>query len=123
MKSGILILFVLLIPANCWAGEFLTTSGLLLQMLWALLIVVGLILVIYALAKKQFGLGKLQSGAIKILEIRYLMPKTALVLVEVRGKELLVGMSTGKVELVADLTGQKADEPKKDFKKILAEKQ
>ena len=121
MKKTFITTLLLFLPATCWAAESFPTGSVFWQMLWALLIVLGLILVLYALAKKQFGLGKFQTGTIKVLETRYIMPKTALALIEVRGKELLVGVGTGRVELIADLSG--AESPTKDFDTILAEEE
>lgn len=74
----------------------------LLQMIWALLIVIGIILSIYGLARKRFGLGRLQQGNIQVLELRHIMPKTTLALVEVHGKVMLLGIGTGKISLLAE---------------------
>lgn len=80
------------------------------QMLWGLLVVLGLIFLLYGLARKRFGLGAMRPGAIKVLEMRYLMPRTALALVEVRGREFLIGVGNGRIELLSDLDGGNKDE-------------
>jgi flagellar protein FliO/FliZ len=94
------------------------------QTLWALLVVVGLILALYALARKRwlFGLGKSGGNAITVIEMRPLLPKTTLALVEVRGREYLLGISSGGIELLADLS-QPPDPGRPDFASLLAEGQ
>jgi flagellar protein FliO/FliZ len=93
----------------------------LLQMLWALLIVIGIILIIFALVRKRFGLGsgRLQQGNIKVLELRHIMPKHTLALVEVRGKVLLLGIGTGQINLLTEYPNTTAE--KNDFDTLLAE--
>ncbi|WP_456388212.1 FliO/MopB family protein [Desulfolithobacter sp.] len=88
-----------------------------LQMVWALLVVVGLILVIYAIARKRMGLGHSGRGVIKIREIRHLQPKASIVLVEVRDRELLLGVGNGQIELLADM----GKRDRTDFEKIMDE--
>lgn len=92
----------------------------LLQMLWALLIVIGIILIIFALARKRFdlGLGRIQQGNIKVLELKHIMPKQTLALVEVRGKVLLLGIGGGQINLLADYPEAVTEKP--DFNTILA---
>jgi len=76
----------------------------LLQVLWGLLIVIGLMLVLYALARKRFSLlGVGGSGKIKVLEMRPLMARTALALVEVEGEKLLIGIGNGTVHMLTHL--------------------
>lgn len=80
----------------------------LLQVLWGLLIVIGLMLVLYALARKRFSLpGVGGSGKIKVLEMRPLMAKTALALVEVEGEKLLIGIGNGTVRMLTHLPAGK----------------
>ncbi len=95
-------------------------SGLL-RMLWALLVVIGVILIIFGLARKRFGLGRMQQGNIKILELRHIMPKTTLALVEVRGKVMLLGIGAGRINLLADYPENAADTT--DFDALLAKQQ
>ncbi|OQX20580.1 MAG: hypothetical protein BWK76_00765 [Desulfobulbaceae bacterium A2] len=88
-------------------------SGALWQMAWALTLVVGIILLLYALARRRFTSLR-QGGAIKILEIRYLMPRKAVALVEVRGQQFLLGLGGDRVDLISALPGpdkQPADFP------------
>jgi flagellar protein FliO/FliZ len=88
---------------------------------WALLVVIGLILAIYGLAKKRLLLGKIGGNAIRIIELRPLMPKSSLALVEVRGQEYLLGISADKIQLIAALSQNSKDKP--DFDSVLAEHQ
>ncbi len=115
------IFALLLAPATADAAETLSMGSAVLQMAWALAVVVGLILVIYALARRRLGPTALRGEAIKVVELRHLMPKTSLALVEVHGRELLLGISAGGIELLADLS----DDPRKstpavsDFEQLL----
>lgn len=104
MQTRILLISLLLIPAPAMAGDSLAMGSAIVQMVWALLVVVGIILILFAIARKRFGLGQAGPGAIKIVEMRHLMPKSTLALVEVRDRELLLGIGGGKIELLADLS-------------------
>ncbi len=115
------LFLMLLTPAIALAAELPSMGGALLQMGWALLVVTGLILAIYGLAKKRLFLGKMGGNAIKIIEMRPLMPKSSLALVEVRGKEYLLGISADRIQLIADLSQDAKDKP--DFDSLLAERQ
>ena len=103
------------------AAESLTMGSGLLRMLWALLVVIGVILIIFGLVKKRFGLGRMQQGTIKVLELRHIMPKTTLALVEVRGKVMLLGIGAGQINLLADYPENTSKES--DFDALLAEQQ
>jgi flagellar protein FliO/FliZ len=75
-----------------------------LKMIWGLLIVLGILLIIYGLVKKRVSL--LQGGGkgiIKIIESRHLMPKKSLFLIEVRGREYLVGSGGDSLNLIASI--------------------
>ncbi|MBU0665454.1 MAG: flagellar biosynthetic protein FliO [Proteobacteria bacterium] len=74
-----------------------------LRLFWGLLIVFGVLLVVYALAKKKLsflnpGNGK---GAISIIEMRHLMPRKSLCLIKVRGQEYLLGLGNDQINLIA----------------------
>ncbi len=94
----------LLLPSLAYAGEGGGVDNLLpagLKLLGALVLVLGLILLFYALSRKGFGfLPSGKSGIIKMKEMRYLMPKKALCLVEVRGEELLLSIAPERIELI-----------------------
>ncbi|HIQ36989.1 MAG TPA: flagellar biosynthetic protein FliO [Desulfocapsa sulfexigens] len=75
-----------------------------LRMIWGLLIVSGVLLVIYGLMRKRLSFAKSNSKSrIQIREIRHLMPKKSLCLVEVGGKEFLLGLGTENISLIATL--------------------
>lgn len=93
-----------------------------MQMLWALLIVIGIILIIFALIKKRFAIGQSAKGNINVLEMRHIMPKTTLALVEVHGKIMLLGIGSGRVSHLADCP-QQTESQKSDFDTLLAEKE
>ena len=114
------LFFMLLIPTTALAAETPSMGGAMLQMGWALLVVIGLILAIYGLAKKRLLMGKIGGNAIKIIELRPLMPKSSLALVEVRGQEYLLGISADRIQLIADLSQDAKDKP--DFDSLLAER-
>jgi len=111
-------LLIALTPVTVLAAEQPSMGAALLQASWALLVVAGLILAIYGLARKRLMLGKTGGSAIKIIELRPLMPKSTLALVEVRGKEYLLGISPGGIHLLADCSGATAGKP--DFQSLLA---
>ncbi len=76
-----------------------------IKVIWGLLIVLGIILLLYALLKKRFSL--LHSSTkkeINILEMKPLMGKKALCLVNVRGKDLLLGISDNNISHIASFT-------------------
>lgn len=85
------------------------------RMLWGLCIVLGIMLVLYGLFKKRFNILAGRSGdIIQIKEIKPVMPKKSLCLVEVRGKEYLLGIGNESITLLADI-----DDTKNSFQDIL----
>ncbi|MGD9950633.1 MAG: FliO/MopB family protein [Desulfobulbus sp.] len=119
MKIAWTSLFIIF-PASALAGETPSMTTAALQTLWALLIVIGLILAFYALARKRLFFGKLAGNNIRVLEMRPLLPKATLALVEVRGREYLLAINAGNIQLLADLTSKKSGNDS-DFSSILAE--
>ncbi len=89
---------------NAFAGtESPFSFAATLRLFWGLLIVLGVLLVVYALAKKKLsflsaGNGK---GAITIIEMRHLMPRKSLCLIKVRGQEYLLGLGNDQINLIA----------------------
>lgn len=87
-----------------------------LKVIWGLLIVLGIILLLYAILKKRFSL--LHSSAkqeINILEMKPLMGKKALCLVNVRGKDILLGISDDNICRLASFSAS----PEKNFADVL----
>ncbi|BCA79121.1 flagellar biosynthetic protein FliO [Desulfuromonas sp. AOP6] len=83
------------------SGSLLASS---LKMLAALGVVLGLVLLLYAASRKGFGfLPAAKGGAIKIIEMRHLAPRKAICLVEIRGREFLLGVGSERVELLTPL--------------------
>jgi flagellar protein FliO/FliZ len=110
-----------LAPTLALAAESPSLGSAALQTLWALAVVVGLILALYGLSKKRWLPGRTAHSAIKVIELRPVMPKATLALVEVRGRELLVGISAGGMQLLADLSRQ--PEKASDFHTVLSSQQ
>lgn len=110
------------LPAMAWAAEQPSIGFALLRTAWALLVVAGLILALYGLSKKKLLLGKTGTKAITIIELRPLQPKSTLALVEVRGREFLLGVSANSIHLIADLS-EDSSKTSKDFSTVLAEQE
>lgn len=122
MRSLVFFLLTILLPAAAWAAEPASMGAALLQTAWALLVVAGLILALYGLSKKRLLFGKVGGTAIKIVEMKPLLPKSTLALVEVRGKEYLLGISNGSILLLADLSAESGKQ-QPSFESLLADKQ
>lgn len=105
MKQLLIILIVLATPVPVLAAEgssSLAASGL--QMLAGLAIVLGLLYLLYALSRKGLGLlPASRGGLIRIVEVRSLGGRKGLCLVEVRGRELLLGFGPERIEYLATL--------------------
>lgn len=100
LLSSLIVLHPALVMAAADSSSSeLVTSGM--RVVGALVLVIGLMLLLYALAKKRFKLlpGHRQ-GAIQVIEMRYLAPKKAVALVKVRGQELLLGVGQEQVSLL-----------------------
>lgn len=87
--------------------HFMVSSSL--KMIWGLLIVLGIILISYGIARKRFRGGQFaDKGIIRIIAAKYLTQKNSLYLVEVRGREFLLGSGDGRIELIAPIAGPSA---------------
>jgi flagellar protein FliO/FliZ len=117
----IVTVLALMGDSSAWAlGD--ETPSLLnasLRMTWGLLVVLAVLLIIYVIVKKRLapmqGRGK---GRINVIETRHLMPKKSLFLVEVRGREYLLGAGSDSLELIARIDG---DQPGRSFQQILSD--
>ena len=79
------------------AGESMWPA--LVKMVAGLLIIIGVLYVGSALVRRfQFGGGGTRTGVIRIKESRPLGAKRMLCLVEVRGREILLGVSPERIE-------------------------
>jgi flagellar biosynthetic protein FliO len=113
-------LFLIIFPSPAWAAESPDMTSALLRTCWALLVVIGLILVLHALSKKRLLPRNSKNSTIKLIEMRPLQPKASLALVEVHGREYLLGVSADSIHLLADLSDKPAGKPA-DFAAVLAE--
>ena len=105
-------------PGFACAAETFSLLDSSLKMIWGLLVVLGILLIIYGLVKKRVTL--LQGGGkghIKIIESRHLVPKKSLFLVEVRGREYLLGSGGDSLTLIASL--DEVGHASSDFNSIL----
>jgi flagellar protein FliO/FliZ len=76
------------------------------RVMWGLLVVLALILALYAIFRKRFSIIAPRSGkAIRVVEIQPLMPRKSICLVEVKGKEYLLGIGQDNITLLAALDG------------------
>ncbi len=102
----IYLLSFLLIPTQLYAADGLS-DGLLpatLKLVGGLGLVLGIVLLLYALSRKGFSfMPTPKSGIIKIVEMKHLMPKKSLCLIEIRGKELLLGLGVNSIELISPI--------------------
>lgn len=74
----------------------------------ALGLMLGVLLVAYALSRKKLGfLAPPRGGVINIVETRYLGPKKSLCVVAVRGEEFLLGVGNERIELISRLDRNK----------------
>lgn len=102
-------LLLLTLPQPAAAAELVET-GAMLRLTWGLLVVLGIMLILYALVRKRFSLFQSPTGsAIEVVELRHLMPKKSLCLVEVRGQHYLLGLSADRVSLIAELPGERKE--------------
>ncbi|HKJ65671.1 MAG TPA: flagellar biosynthetic protein FliO [Desulfopila sp.] len=75
-----------------------------LRMLWGLLVVLGIMFAAYYLLRKRVAAFQHQGkGIITILETRHIHPKKSLILIEVRGKEYLVGAGGDTINTIIPL--------------------
>lgn len=99
-----LLLSLILLPTTAYALDSVETElvPMSLKVMGALTLVLGLVLLIYALLKKSgrwFPSG--QNREINLIEVRYLAPKKALYLVEVNGSKLLLSGTNDRMETLA----------------------
>jgi len=74
------------------------------RMLWGLVVVLAVIFLLYAiLRKKVSALQYNDKGVIKVLEVKHIMPKKSLMLIEVRGQEFVVGAGNDSIHSIVPL--------------------
>ena len=75
-----------------------------LRMLWGLVIVLGILLIIYGLMRKRLSFIQSNSRSkIQIKEIRHIMPKKSICLVEVGGQEFLLGLGSESITFLSTI--------------------
>jgi len=85
---------------NAGAADSLT--GAYFRFVAALILVIGVILLLYALVKKRFSLLHNRADSlIRVVETRPLAPRASLCLVEVRGQEFLLALGQNGINLLA----------------------
>jgi flagellar protein FliO/FliZ len=103
-----IVLFLTLVPAvvhGAGAPEAASPLAGGLRFLGGTVLVVGLILFAYAASRRWLPAAK--GGLIRVVEMRSLGPKKSLCLVEVKGRELLLGLSADRVELLCQFDGDR----------------
>jgi flagellar biogenesis protein FliO len=118
--SVLVTAFVLSIAQPAYCAETYSFGAIALKMGWALLIVVGLILILYGLAQKKLMLSKKGGQHIEIIEMRPINQKNSLALIKVRDAELLVGVSADGIRTLAQFS---SPAPTKPFAEILDQEQ
>ncbi|MCK5069083.1 MAG: FliO/MopB family protein [Desulfocapsa sp.] len=74
------------------------------RMLWGLFVVLGIILIIYGLLRKRLSfIQSNDKSKIKIIEVRHIMPKKAVCLIDVKGQEFLIGLGNENITLLASI--------------------
>ena len=90
------------------ADAALDSMGSYFRVIWGLLVVLGIILILYGIFRKRLSLFHSQaSQSINILELKPLMSKKALCLVEVKGEEYLLGISSDRITHIATVNSKK----------------
>ena len=111
---------LLLVPAPALGADSLPVGRMLLQTGWALLLVVGLILALYGIARRRLTGLRTAAGAIRVVEMRPLTPRATLALVAVRDREYLLAVGQSGATFLAQVSGEAEPGPP-DFQAVLAE--
>lgn len=104
MRALLLVLVSLAVSAPAFAAPAATGAmdgagmgGQVTKLLLGLLLVVGLIFLLAWLLRRVQHLGPRDAQAIKLISTRSLGPRDRLVLVQVGGEQILLGMSPGRI--------------------------
>ncbi len=101
LSFSITLLFLYSYPSYAAENQSFDPLDSGLRMLWGLGIVCAIIYVIYLIAKRYFSpLQQQKKSLINVLETRYIMPKKSILLIEVRGKEYLVGTGHDSISTI-----------------------
>ncbi len=91
-----------------------------LKMIFALAVVLGLMIVVALLLRRIMGrnvAGAQENEAISILATRYLGPKSSIVIVDILGHVLAVGVSAQQISALADLSGTETREKLRNLRR------
>ncbi|MBW1635200.1 MAG: FliO/MopB family protein [Deltaproteobacteria bacterium] len=112
-------------PGKIYGAETgLDVTSSYFRMIWGLLVVLGIILILYGVMKKRLSLfNSSASQSIKILELKPLMGKKAICLVEVKGKEYLLGIGNDQINHLASLEPENDSSFAETLRKTVPEKQ
>lgn len=100
---------VFFLPENSYCAEVKNDfMGSYFRVVWGLLVVLGIILILYGILRKRLSLFHTPaSQSIKIIEMKPLMAKKALCLVEVKGEEYLLGITNEQITHIATIGSKK----------------
>ena len=108
------IITFILISTPAYSAEKFDPLSSGIRMLWGLAVVLAIILLLYWLIKKNFkAFQQHDKGIIKVLEVKHVLPKKTLLLIEVKGQEYLVGAGSETIGTIVPLKQIKS------FSKIL----
>jgi len=102
------VAILLFLAQPVFAADVATEPSLLgssLKMAAGLAVICGILLLLYAVSRKGFGvLPQKKDGLIKVLETRPLGGRKFLCVVKVRNEELLLGLSNDRIECLTKLS-------------------
>lgn len=102
VKTFLYLLLFLPNPAYALVSAETELVPLSLKVMGGLAIVLGIVLLLYAVVKKSGRwLPAGQNREINLVEVRYLAPKKALYLIEVNGSRLLLSSTSERMETLA----------------------
>ena len=105
VRAGLLFLPLLFIPGAVFASAGESVSGYpqgMLRLFIALGLVIGLLFLLVALSRKGMRFfPAARGGIIKVVEMRSLGPRKSLCLIEVKGEEILLGVSSDRIEMIS----------------------
>lgn len=111
LLSIISVATLLIFAAPSCAAENFDPFHSGVRMLWGLLIVLAIIYGLYAFLKKRVSaLHQQEEGLINIVDVKHILPKKTLMVVEVRGKEFLVGGGSDTITTIVPLDAEKSGE-------------
>ncbi len=111
LSLSLLILgIVFFLPGNIYGADAeFDIMGSYFRVIWGLLVVLAVILILYGILRKRLSLfHSPASQSIKVLEMKPLISKKMLCLVEVKGEEYLLGISSDRITHIATIGSKKA---------------